>query len=200
MSDPHVVLVRHAEPDADGRVMGRGHDPGLTEHGRRQATGFADRLDGLLADGTLPPVTGVVTSGAARTAATAAPLTAAGLPAAVVDPRWAERDLGQWSGRPWDEVLAAMPERAHHDPAAWDAQVPPGGESQEQVAARVAAALAQPPTGTVVVVTHAGPLRAALAQVLALPPGGAHRLDVRYARATVLRWAGDVPVLARHGA
>ncbi|HET9067582.1 MAG TPA: histidine phosphatase family protein [Amaricoccus sp.] len=83
----------------------------------------------------------------------AAPLT--------LDPRWAEMDFGAWEGRPWDEIP-----RAELD--TWAADLlharPHGGESVAMLAARVAEAIAAcPASERTVVVTHAGPIRAALA-------------------------------------
>lgn len=199
--DPRLVLLRHAQPAAAGRVMGAGHDPGLTPLGREQAARAGDRLARMVEDGRLPPVVALRTSGARRSAETAAAATAPGLPAPVRDARWAERDLGSWATRSWADLLDELPADATHDPAAWDALVPPGGEDLGSIRARVGAALAEPhDRGTVLTVTHAGPVRAALSLVLDLPPGAAHRLDVAYGHAVVLRRAGDTWVVERTGA
>lgn len=199
--DPRLVLLRHAEPAADGRVMGAGHDPGLTSRGRGQAAAAGQRLAGLVGAGELPVVTGLRTSGARRSAETAALLDLPTTPDVQVDPRWAERDLGSWATRSWTGLLGDLPSDATHDPAAWDALVPPGGEDLASIRARVAGALAEPhDRGTVVVVTHAGAVRVALSLVLDLRPGTAHRVDVTYARGVLLRRAGDTWVVERSGA
>lgn len=199
--DPRLVLLRHAEPEADGRVMGAGHDPGLTDRGRTQARDAGRRLASMREAGELPPVVAVRTSGARRSSATAALLGLPGAPAATVDERWAERDLGAWATRRWVDVLDDLPAAATHDPATWDALVPPGGEDLATIRRRVGEALATPhERGTVVVVAHAGPVRSALSHVLDLPAGAAHRVDVAYARAVVLRRAGGVWVVERTGA
>ena len=70
-------------------------------------------------------------------------------------------DFGAWEGRPWDAIA-----RAELD--AWAADFmdarPHGGESVAMLAARTAAAIAagRAAGGRTVVVTHAGPIRAAL--------------------------------------
>lgn len=195
------MLLRHAEPEADGRVMGAGHDPDLTERGRMQASDAGRRLAALLEAGALPALVAVRTSGARRSGATAALLGLPTAPDPAVDERWAERDLGAWATRRWVDVLDELPAAATHDPAAWDALVPPGGEDLTTIRQRVGAALAAPhERGTVVVVTHAGPVRAALSCVLDLPAGAAHLVDVAYARAVVLRRASGVWVVERSGA
>lgn len=89
----------------------------------------------------------------AETVAQGAPL--------LLDARWAELDFGDWEGQPW----ARIPRRPLDDWAArpWDFQ-PPGGESTRALVDRVRAALADlaAEPGPVLVVSHAGPLRAAL--------------------------------------
>lgn len=78
-----------------------------------------------------------------------------------LDPGWRELDFGSWEGRPWDAVP-----RPGLD--AWAADLmharPHGGESVAMLRARVRRALARlPRCGTTLVVTHAGPIRAAVA-------------------------------------
>ena len=75
----------------------------------------------------------------------------------VTDPRLHELDFGAWEGRPWAAI-----ERAESD--AWAADpmtvAPPGGETFGAMLTRVAEALADTPTGAVIV-AHAGTIRAA---------------------------------------
>ena len=74
-----------------------------------------------------------------------------------LDPRLQEYDFGTWEGRNWPEIP-----RAETDP--WIADMlnaaPPGGESFAALVARVRAAIADAPEGTLFV-CHAGPIRAA---------------------------------------
>lgn len=104
------------------------------------------------------------------------------------DPRWMELHFGQWEGLPWQRVP-----RAESDAWADDVEhrAPPGGETLAALRQRVhaamdAAANACPPTGRVLVVAHAGPMRVAAARArglsqaeqwdLSLPFGGWLRL------------------------
>lgn len=86
------------------------------------------------------------------------------------DARWMELDFGEWEGRHWNAI-------ARHESEPWAADyhhvAPPGGETHAALVARVRAALTdlgQSNDGPVVVVTHAGPMRCALAAALGLPP------------------------------
>ncbi|HUF55135.1 MAG TPA: histidine phosphatase family protein [Thermohalobaculum sp.] len=74
-----------------------------------------------------------------------------------LDPRLRELDFGAWEGRRWDAI-----DRAESDPWAADpwGLAPPGGETFAALHARVAAALDDAAPGAILV-THAGPIRAA---------------------------------------
>jgi alpha-ribazole phosphatase len=93
-----------------------------------------------------------------------------------LDPDWREIDFGRWEGLPWDEVP-----RPELD--AWAADLmharPHGGESVAMLLARVRRALRRlAPGGRTLVVTHAGPIRAAL---VATGAGeGAWRRQIRF--------------------
>lgn len=182
-----VVLLRHGAVDAGGCCYGQRHDVPLTAAGLAQAAAAAARLG----DGAP-----VVTSPAGRARSTAAAF--GGTPA--VDARWAERDFGAWEARPWTECWAEAPEAL----AGVDAYVafrPPGAESVEDVAGRVAEAL-EGLSCTTVVVTHGGPIRLALRHVLGLTyeqafafrpePGTVTRL-VRHGGAWSVRCVGACP-------
>ncbi len=86
------------------------------------------------------------------------------------DARWMELHFGAWEGRHWNTIA-----RSQSDPWAADYHhlAPPGGETHAALVMRVRAALTalgQRNDGPAVVVTHAGPMRCALAAALGLPP------------------------------
>lgn len=148
-----LILIRHTRPEgAEGLCYGR-TDLALAE-------GFEAEAARLAAE--LPAAVRLVTSPLSRCARLAAWLGAARGLAVETDPRLAEMDFGAWEGRAW----AAIP-RGELD--AWAADLtgarPHGGETVAELAARARAALAEAAAGPVpaLVVTHAGIIKAALA-------------------------------------
>jgi alpha-ribazole phosphatase len=92
-----------------------------------------------------------------------------------VDADWAELDFGQWDGKTPEE-LKADPATAHALAALYasvNAPPPPGGETWSALQARVGRALDrvidEPGAANTLVVTHAGPMRAAIALAAAIP-------------------------------
>lgn len=108
-----------------------------------------------------------------------------GLAAAAIDGDLAEQDFGDWTGRTWTELA---PETATFwkDPVL---TAPPRGESFATMSQRVQVCVigqtAMQRSGDIVAVSHAGPIRAALALALDLPLEGA------------LRFVLDCPSLTR---
>ena len=157
-----LILVRHGESEwnASGRVQGQA-DPALSPAGREEALRIATLV--------LAERPEVVVSSDLRRASETAGLLGAG--PVETDARWRESAMGDWTGRPGAELLAD-PSGAF---AAWreGRASPPGGESFDQMRARVGAAardLEARGVGRVVVVTHGGPVRAACAELAGLPP------------------------------
>lgn len=109
----------------------------------------------LLAE--LPPAPALLTSPAGRCRVLADRIAARDGVPAVADDRLCELDFGAWEGRLWSAI-----DRAESDPWAADPvnRAPPCGESFAALLARVASALAEAPEDAVIV-THAGPIRAA---------------------------------------
>jgi broad specificity phosphatase PhoE len=193
-----VILVRHASTAWTGhRYCGRS-DPPLDDAGRAAAERLA--ID-LAAE--LPPGTRVVSSPQVRALATAEAIAhAAGLGPVLVDARWRETDVGTAEGRTFEELAVLEPELAAQlasgDPAIdW-----PHGETSKALRDRVheawAAVLADPEP--VVIVSHAGPLRLAIAlgsgsapETVAFPAAGtAVRMTIPSTVAGPGRPAADV--------
>lgn len=142
-----LTLVRHTRPALSGVCYG------VTDVAL--ADSFAQE-EAVLA-GTLTPAPRLVSSPLTRCRRLAGRLARRwGVPL-TVDRRWQEMDFGAWEGRAWDDVP-----RAELD--AWAADLlharPHGGESVAMLLARVRAAI--PDADGALVVTHAGPIRAAL--------------------------------------
>ncbi len=159
-----LLLARHAETDwnAEGRWQGQTDVP-LNDAGRAQARALAERLRGV-------GVAAVATSDLLRARVTAEIVAEAlGLRVGLVDPDLREQRYGRFEGLTFGECARAVPEAwASHaaDPRA----TPPGGESREEVAARVLPAIhrvTERLPAPALVVMHGGALRALLARAVA---------------------------------
>lgn len=152
MAETTILLVRHGETDwnRDRRVQGHTDTP-LNETGRAQARELAGALAAESFDA-------VYTSDLARAQDTAALVAADHAVELVPLVALRERHFGTWEGLTDDEVLARFPDAR---PGHWG-----DGETAEEMTERVLAALATiaaaHPGGTVLVVSHGGPLRAVL--------------------------------------
>ena len=147
-----LILVRHGESSGNReRIFAVSpHDQPLTELGYAQALQAAQRI-GALFSAEL-----VVTSAYRRASETARIIAGAlGLPLKV-EADLHEREIGAHRGRSYDSFLTE-PDYDPHRPWAWK---PQGGESYEDVQARVGPILdrlaAAHPGSDVVVVSHGG--------------------------------------------
>jgi broad specificity phosphatase PhoE len=156
-----IVLWRHGQTawNLERRFQGKTDVP-LDETGLAQA----ERSARLLA--ALSP-TEILSSDLQRATATAQTLSRiTGIPVAY-DRDLRERDGGEWEGLTDTQISERYPEAR----AIWE---PPGGESSEQVAKRVAAALDRaaerlPPGGLLVAASHGAAIRLGIAQFLGFP-------------------------------
>ena len=171
-----LYVVRHGEtePNVRGVVLGRA-DPVLTDRGLRQAAQLG---------ASLPHPDLVLSSPLSRARATAA---AFGRPVGV-DERWIERDYGILEGVADPRLV---PNDVNH--------VPAGGESIGDVGQRVRDACedlrSAASTGTVVVVTHVSPVKAAIAWALGVDDAIAWRLWVEDAAVARIAIGPEGPVL-----
>lgn len=175
MGADRVVLVRHAQSEwnAEGRWQGHG-GTGLTDLGRAQAATTAGFLAAVHDD-----VARLVGSDLQRVTETATPMTEMLGIDLREDPRWREIDVGWWSGLTSAQVAARDPERVARLGDGADV-VRGGAESDADLRERVGPALIDAIDdvggGTVVVFTHGGPIRAAVAGVLGLSVAQSRRL------------------------
>ena len=150
-----VLLVRHTEVllSWKHRCYGRS-DVALSRRGRQHANELAARL-------AQEPVSVIVHSGLARAAYVAGRLAQLKKLEPLIDPRWQERDFGEWEGRTWNAIWRETGNAMDgmlSDPEHFR---PGGGETTAALAARsVAAWHALPREGRVVVITHGGPIAA----------------------------------------
>jgi broad specificity phosphatase PhoE len=163
-----VWLIRHAIVEENARAILYGRmDVALCPEGLVR---HAEVYRSLAA--RLPrPATWIATP-LSRTTRTARQIFAAGYPETPLrlEPALIEQDLGEWQGL----VHAALPSRLRHGPHPFwpltGGEHPPGGESMNHVIARVGPAMERlawsESGGDVVVVSHGGAIRAAIAHAL----------------------------------
>jgi probable phosphoglycerate mutase len=187
-----LILVRHGEStgNAKGLLLGR-QDAPLTERGVAQARSLRPWISGA---------TRLISSPLARARATAEEL-GTGLPIEI-DERWIEVDYGELDGR----TLGSVPPETW---AEWRSDPdfrPSGGESHSEIGIRVRAACEElfaehgggaRSDGSVVVVTHMSPIKAATCWALGLGELGSWRLYLATASITRIGWGVDGPVLHR---
>lgn len=144
--------------------------------------------------GTLPDDARVLTSDLRRAVATEAALRRSGWAAPVASPALREQNFGDWDGL--DAASVAGADHARLD-AFWADMAgarPPGGESFADLIDRVGQVIRAENAaqgGDVVVVAHAGVIRAALAVALDLPPGRALGFDIAPLSLTRTAWHGS---------
>lgn len=112
--------------------------------------------------------------------------------AAAPDQRLADMRFGRWGGQSLAGLGVAEPEALADWLRAPERGVP-GGETLDQVRARIRPWLAEtaPADRTVLAITHASVIRAALAEALDLPDASVMRFDVAPLSATVLSFNGS---------
>src|SRR3990172_8035552 len=159
-----LYLTRHARStwNATGRMQGWA-DPPLDEIGREQARALAASLQAESLD--------AVYSSPLLRARETADIIAAPLNIKIrLDDRLKERNIGEWTGLTGDEANERFPERFNGN---WRIVGPPGGETQEAIVKRAAAAIndiiAAHPEETIAVVSHGGTLNTYLAHTLGIP-------------------------------
>jgi broad specificity phosphatase PhoE len=190
VSAARLILVRHAEPEERmrDRVYGR-LDPELSAAGRAHAERLAAEL-------AREPIAAICSSPLRRAIATARPLARAlGLEPVLVD-GLRELDFGELEGLTVAEVAERYPLQLGWT-AAPAAAAFPGGETVAELRARAldgAAAIARAHDGeTVAVFAHAVPIRAILADALAMPPDALFRIEQRYGAINVVEYHDGAP-------
>jgi alpha-ribazole phosphatase len=187
-------MIRHGEP-VGGRKYRGGTDDPLSELGWRQMRS---------ATATPEPWELIVSSPLRRCHAFARELGERLGLTVTVDERIREVGFGAWEGRTGEEIRGTDPaalQRFYHDPVN---ERPLGAEPlaafQGRVAAAVDALLDRHAGRHILLVTHAGVIRAAIAYVLAAPLEAIYRTHVDNAAITRFRQTGERPLsLIFHG-
>jgi probable phosphoglycerate mutase len=158
-----VLLVRHGQTPTTGKLL-PGRAPGLhlADTGLEQARRAAERL------GVLARIDAVYASPLERTRETAAPIAAARNLKVQIDKGLLECDFGQWTGAELKQLMK-LPEwnTVQRAPSTFTF---PGGESFTAMQSRIVGAIdrlrERHQGGVIVCVSHADPIKAAVAHAL----------------------------------
>lgn len=187
-----ILLVRHGRTATTGTVL-PGRAPGLhlSDEGRAQAEHAGARI------GALRRVDAVVASPLERTRETAAPIARARGLRVRTRRGLLECDFGEWTGRKLAD-LRKLPEwsRVQSSPSGFRF---PGGESFAEMQLRIWDELerlvADHPGGTVVAVSHADPIKAAVAMATGVHLDLFQRIVVSPCSVTPLLFTAGGPVV-----
>ena len=187
-----MLLVRHGTTPTTGAVL-PGRAPGLhlAGAGLAQAEAVAARL------AALPRIDAVYASPLERTRETARPIGAARDLAVKVERGLLECDFGEWTGRPLKE-LAKEPawKTVQRYPSGFRF---PGGESFTEMSARITGTLQRlverHESGVVVAVSHADPIKAAVADALGTHLDLFQRINVSPCSVTAVHYGPGGPAV-----
>jgi len=187
-----VLFVRHGQTPTTGKVL-PGRAPGLhlADKGRAQAEAVAARI------ASLKQVDAVYASPLERARETAAPIAAARGLKVVVEKGLLECDFGDWTGAEL-KALAKKPEwrTVQRYPSGFRF---PGGESFVEMSARVCSAAValrnRHPGGVVVAVSHADPIKAAVADALGSHLDLFQRIVISTCSVTAILYGADGPAV-----
>lgn len=167
-----VVLVRHAASRSAGKFVGQQDEP-LSAEGRRQSHELARKLSGFRFDA-------IFTSDLTRAIETARPTAQRRELQVQIRPGLREMHFGRWQGLSWEQIRRREPRTANRWLKHFASQPIPGAEQFRQFKRRVKAelkAIVDANCGCcVLVVTHAGVIRVALAAALGMKDENIFRL------------------------
>jgi probable phosphoglycerate mutase len=191
-----VLLVRHGQTPTTGKVL-PGRAPGLhlADKGREQAATVAQRIAALQSDKR--KVAAVYASPLERTRETAAPIgKALGLPVRR-NQGLLEADFGNWTGAELKK-LYKLPEwrTVQRNPSGFRF---PGGESFTEIQTRTCGSVDKlrlaHPGQTVVAVSHADPIKAAVAHAMGTHLDLFQRIVVSPCSVSAILYSVDGPVV-----
>jgi len=180
-----ILFVRHGATDyPEDMIYSEEDGPSINGEGRLQAERLADWIEG-------EDIAAVFVSPSKRTIETATPIVNRLNLEYKISGELRERRFGIWEGLTFSEIEARYPEgllRWKRDPVHY---TPDGGESivdlQKRVDGAVQGIIEEYKGKRVLIVTHMGPIRVAVAQALQIPlvryrhlqihPGSVTRID-----------------------
>lgn len=187
-----VLLVRHGQTPTTGSVL-PGRAPGLhlADKGREQAQAAAERI------AALAKVDAIYASPLERTRETAAPIAKARGLKVVAHKGLLECDFGEWTGAEL-KALMRKPEwrTVQRYPSGFRF---PGGESFTEMQTRITDTIAELTAahrgGVIVAVSHADPIKAAVAQALGTHLDLFQRIVVSPCSVTAIAYSDGGPVV-----
>lgn len=187
-----VLLVRHGQTPTTGKVLpGRAKGLHLSEHGRAQAAAVAERV------AQLPRIDALYASPLERARETASPIAAATGLRTAVHKGLLECDFGRWTGAKLADLFK-KPEwtTVQRSPSSFRF---PGGESFTEMQTRIVGALddirQRHPGGTVVCVSHADPIKAAVAHAMGTHLDLFQRIVIGTCSVSAVSWSVAGPVV-----
>jgi probable phosphoglycerate mutase len=187
-----ILLVRHGQTATTGTVLpGRTSGLHLAEAGHDQAARAAERI------AELKRVDAVYTSPLERARETAAPIGAATGVRPRVDRGLLECDFGEWTGGELKKLMRTPEwQTVQRAPSTFRF---PGGESFTEMQTRIVGTLdrlrAAHPGGTVVAVSHADPIKAAVANALGTHLDLFQRIVIGPCSVSVVAWTAGGPIV-----
>jgi probable phosphoglycerate mutase len=191
-----VLFVRHGQTPTTGKVL-PGRAPGLhlAEKGQRQAEAVAERIAVLQTDQR--KVAAVYASPLERTQETAAPIAKALGLRVRRNQGLLEADFGDWTGAELKKLYKKPEWRTvQRNPSGFRF---PGGESFTEMQARICTAVdrlrAAHPGQTVVAVSHADPIKAAVAHAMGTHLDLFQRIVVSPCSVSAVLYGVDGPIV-----
>lgn len=187
-----ILLVRHGQTPTTGKVLpGRAKGLHLADEGHRQAETAAERI------AALGKVEAVYSSPLERAKETAAPISKVLGLRTKVDRGLFECDFGDWTGKELKKLMK-LPEwqTVQRAPSTFRF---PNGESFTEMQTRMVSALdrlrREHPGGTIVCVSHADTIKAAVAHALGTHIDLFQRIVISPASVSALTWHAGGPIV-----
>lgn len=187
-----VLLVRHGQTPTTGKVLpGRAHGLHLAAAGTRQAQRAAERL------AALPAIDAIYSSPLERARETSAPIAATRGMKVQIDKGLLECDFGDWTGAELKKLMK-LPEwgTVQRAPSTFTF---PNGESFTAMQTRMVSAIdrlrARHTGGVVVCVSHADPIKAAVAHAAGTHIDMFQRIVISPCSITAIAYGRGAPVV-----
>jgi probable phosphoglycerate mutase len=187
-----ILMVRHGQTPTTGKILpGRAAGLHLAETGVAQAHRVAERI------AELPKIDAIYASPLERARETAAPIAKALKQRVKIDKGLLECDFGDWTGAELSKLMK-LPEWSTVQKAPSTFRFP-NGESFTEMQTRMVSALdrirAAHPGGTVVCVSHADPIKAAVAHAMGTHIDLFQRIVIGTCSVSAVAYTGHGPIV-----